>query len=1391
MRCLTLRQLAAVTVLGIAACSDNSSPEATSPNEDTRLSVALSVETDTITVSLSKTISARVTDQTGALTLAPVTWKSSDASVASVSAGTITGVSAGTAMIIASAGSGADSALIVVTPKEFMLDVQPSAAIVAVGDTINFKATLRSNTGDIVVVNNLTWRSSDTSAARFVSGGSLVGKDEGELLVSAESVNGRGEGSVKVFRTPVASVTITPGTANVTKGEQLQLIVSLRDQQGRLTEDNVTFGSSDYSKATVNQDGLVKGLAAGTVVITATSGRKTGSATINVLGTPASSVSLVVPSDTVPVGVELQATATPLDASGNPLTDRTIAYQSANPSVVTITSSGVVKGITEGSTTISAIVDAKIATKRISVGGRRAASLIISPQSPSVSVGKQSQLSAKVLDQMGLEMTGQSVSWSSANTSVAQVSSGGLVTAISAGSATISATSSGLSTSVSLSVVSSPVASVQVSPMSASVVVGGSVTLSASAFDAEGNPLSGRAVTWSSQNPTVATVNSAGVVSAVGSGSTSVTATIEGKSNSVTVNVGSAPAAPVSSVTVTLDNPALNVGQQTQAVAILKDSQGNVLTRAITWNSLDTAVAKVSSSGLVTAYAGGTVAITARSENVSGSASLTVNTPSPAAVAQVLIQVPTHDLVVGQSIQSEVTLKDAQGNVLLGRTITYSTENSSIVTVSATGVIKGVGVGSTRVTATSGGVSSSETFQVTQAVQTVASIAITPASVSLAIGQTSQAAAVAKDAQGNSISGTSFTWTTTAPAVATVSSSGVVSAVGAGTATIRAVASGVTGSMSVTVTSTPSVASVSVTLSPSLQVGGSAQASAVARDAAGNTLSGKSFVWSSATTSVASVSSSGVVTGLASGSAQIRATADGVVGAATVTVSTAITSITAPELPRVTPPSQDPYPGRGCTVTVAPGGNIGAALSAARGGSVVCLTAGASYDQLQLPARAPGDTGWIVLRTATTLPPEGTRVRPSTVSNFATIRTTYNGECSLSTTPGTHGWYIAGVRITTAAAVTYTFVCLGSSGADQDMMSEVPQRLVLSRVLIDGGAIDIQRCIGLNSGATSIVDSWIMNCHIKGFEGQAIGGWNGPGPHLIRNNYIEGAGINMMWGGATPSIPNLRSYDITIQRNHVNKPLSWKGVWTVKNLLETKNAGRVLIEENVFENSWTDAQTGIGILFKSSNDQGNCSWCQTSDVTYRRNLVRNVETGIAITGAENYCRLMNPFVQGWCITTGEVPPASARIHVVDNVFDEIGSPVWGAKGVYIAPVHSSTGPQDVVIERTVTSQAAGRLVAHGLMVATPGVLRGAFRDNSLSHGTYTILTGSGEFGVTALNLGAPGALWENMFFVKSPNHTEATTTLPPSTTVVTSEPGLAAQIRSAVAGAVAGVVIQP
>jgi hypothetical protein len=372
--------------------------------------------------------------------------------------------------------------------------------------------------------------------------------------------------------------------------------------------------------------------------------------------------------------------------------------------------------------------------------------------------------------------------------------------------------------------------------------------------------------------------------------------------------------------------------------------------------------------------------------------------------------------------------------------------------------------------------------------------------------------------------------------------------------------------------------------------------------------------------------------------------------------------------------------------------------------------------------------------------------------------------------------------------MTYQVTCLGDRGLEQDTQAEVPQRLVLSRVVVDGGSGQIQRCVGLNSGATAIVDSWLMNCHIKGFEGHGIAGWNGTGPYLIENNYVEAAGINFLFGGATPTIANLRISDITIRRNHVTKQLAWgpagtgAGPWTEKNLLETKNAARVLIEANVFENSWQDAQpTGSGIMIKSINDEGTCGWCQSTDVTIRRNFGTNIETPIVVSAAENYNDPSRP------------PPVVARVRISENVFDNIGAVAWGAKAIQLTAGHSTTGSTDVAVERNVITQGAGKLVAHMLLLSNNGVQRSLFRDNVWTHAAYPLLNGEGAFGVTALSVGAPDAAWSNMWLVKSPNHTDATPTMPAGTSVVTAESSvpLAAQLRALVATAVAGVVISP
>ncbi len=105
----------------------------------------------------------------------------------------------------------------------------------------------------------------------------------------------------------------------------------------------------------------------------------------------------------------------------------------------------------------------------------------------------------------------------------------------------------------------------------------------------------------------------------------------------------------------------------------------------------------------------------------------------------------------------------------------------------------------------------------------------------------------------------------------------------------------------------------------------------------------------------------------------------------------------------------------------------------------------------------------------------------------------------------------------------------------------VPHHITLQHVFIHGDPLLGQkRGVALNAAHVTISDSHISDCKGVGQDTQAIAGWNGPGPFTIENNYLEGAGENVMFGGADPAIPNLVSSGITFRRNYVARPMSWR-----------------------------------------------------------------------------------------------------------------------------------------------------------------------------------------------------------------------------------------------------------
>ena len=321
------------------------------------------------------------------------------------------------------------------------------------------------------------------------------------------------------------------------------------------------------------------------------------------------------------------------------------------------------------------------------------ATLSVTLAQTSVVIGETTTATATPRDAGGTVLTGRAITWSSDNTAVATVSATGVVTAVSTGAARIIAGSEGQSGSATVTITVPPVASVTVSLASSSIVAGTTTQATATTRDASGVIVTGRLVSWSSDNTAVATVSTGSntaVVTAVGSGTANITGTSEGRTGSAQVTV---VATAVASVTVSLASSTIGIGRTTQATATTKDASGSVVTgRAVAWTSDNPAVATVSAVGVVTGVAAGSANITATSEGQSGSTAVTV----------------APQLGFGSSTE-KIRIVDIGGTftpTLTGSstgTTTFISRATSVATVNAQGIITGVGEGQVWIAASSPG----------------------------------------------------------------------------------------------------------------------------------------------------------------------------------------------------------------------------------------------------------------------------------------------------------------------------------------------------------------------------------------------------------------------------------------------------------------------------------------------------------------------------------------------------------------------------------------------------------------------------------------------------------------------------------------------------------------
>jgi uncharacterized protein YjdB len=420
--------------------------------------------------------------------------------------------------------------------------VQPAADTLSVGGSRQFAATPKDSAGNTLTDRAVTWSSGNAAVATVSASGLVTAVAAGSATIAATSETKAGTAAVTVVVAPVASVQVTPATVTMAVGLTQQLTATPKDSAGNaLTGRTVTWGSGNTAVATVSASGLVTAVAVGPATITATSEGRSATAAITVVAVAVASVAVTPAAATLHPGATQQLTATPKDASGNALAGRVVSWGSGNTAVATVNASGLVTAVAAGSATITATSETKSGTAAVTVVNAPVASVVVTPAAATINVGAAQQFTAAPKDSAGNTLTGRTVTWGSGNTAVATVSASGLVTAVAAGSATITATSETKAGTAAITVVLAPVASVTVAPPSATLYVGATQQYTATPKDAAGNALTGRTVTWSSDNTGVATVNASGLVTAVAVGVAAITATSETKSGSASATVLAAP----------------------------------------------------------------------------------------------------------------------------------------------------------------------------------------------------------------------------------------------------------------------------------------------------------------------------------------------------------------------------------------------------------------------------------------------------------------------------------------------------------------------------------------------------------------------------------------------------------------------------------------------------------------------------------------------------------------------------------------------------------------------------------------------------------------------------------------------------------------------------------
>jgi uncharacterized protein YjdB len=770
--------------------------------------------------------------------------------------------------------------------------IAPTALTLKAGESKTLSATVNDLRGRALGAATVQWTSSDPSIGEVSAIGTVVGGRAGNTLITASFGGIAASVPVSVEPGPATSITLLPVASSVRVGDSQQFTASLLDvgNNDLGPPAGPAWTSSDPSIATVDSNGLASGLSLGVVDLRVEALGLTSSTPLQVL-LPLSETGFHVSPEALSVRRDEagQLSAQLVDDFGN-VSASAAGWTSRDEGVVTVDGNGVVMGARVGSAWVLARDGTQVDSSLVTVLPKEAVSVDLSPTSLNLSVGEAADLVAVVRDRDGEEIAAE-LTWISSAAAVASVDEMGRVTAHSAGAVQISATASnGVSDQAVVRVVSREAVSLGVTPNPLSLAVGASVRLQATPFDALSKVTTlppGQVVAWASSDESIVSVTTSGAVLGVAVGQATVTATSGSLSGQVLVTVTHGPAVAVQFTVPALEQIELGAGNQLQTKAVARDLSGNEFVDGLTYRSADPSVASVTNTGLVTGLVLGQTYIFVE---INPADSFLVKVV-PGSLSVVKISpVGTNLSALGASATFTANPADSKGNAVSGATFDWSLSNATVVTLVEDGsnraTVTAIGNGSVDLTvaATRDGIAKMAVVTVT--------VAVVPASVLISPNAHVLGAIAARvdlgplttvaDGGGTAIPGASIVWTSLDPGIATVSATGVVTAVAPGAARIVATAGAVSDTATVSVV--PRAASVEVTLATSLDVGGSSQATVQAKDSGGTAISAPSPQFVSSNPAVATVAASGLVTGISSGVIRITATVDGVSSSADLAV---------------------------------------------------------------------------------------------------------------------------------------------------------------------------------------------------------------------------------------------------------------------------------------------------------------------------------------------------------------------------------------------------------------------------------------------------------------------------------------------------------------------------